>query len=876
MKTFMYLLPALALLLTISCQNDRHFIPEKEVRQEVMNQLEQRKAAFKDKGDEIFSILEDKSLTQEEREAMEFLYAYMPLNDLADCSGSFFLSVTKASLEARDFFHWGKSVPPELFRHFVLPPRVNNEDLDSARVVFYAELRDRIKEMSMYDAALEVNHWCHEKVTYRPSDSRTSSPLATILSAYGRCGEESTFTVTALRSVGIPARQCYTPRWAHTDDNHAWVEVWCDGKWYFLGACEPESELNKAWFSDPVKRAMMVHTNVFGRYHGPESKTDYPLYTKINVLENYTKTRKLQVTVYDCNKNKVEGAEVKYLLYNYAEYYPIYEKPTDKDGNSMVISGLGDLLVWAQKDGKYGYKEVSLSSTEAVDLVLDREVGEEYTEDLDINPPADQSGYSGGPKATGDNNSVRLRYEDSIREHYLTTFMTREQSRLLAEKCGLDTSAVVNYIHKSEGNWKEISGFIERNKKNENTLQILSTLSDKDLRDIPADVLQSHLDNTPAYDNSFGYGIDIYREGVLSPRISLERIRKWRAPLKENYKNLFSDKADGDVIKKWVMDNVIVDKDQNYPKCPISPEGVSRIGIADKVSRDIFYVALCRSFNIPTKIDQATSAIQQYRKGKWVTLSFEADSPEKATGRLTLTYKMHSSQIPQYWSYYTIAKMENGSFVSLDFENDPRVASFPVKLDLEEGYYRICSGNRYADGRILAHNEYFNILKGREVSKDLKIRELDVEKVVYGKVDASIDNKLYKDGGMVICFIEPDKEPTKHMMNELPFFKTEFDKWKGKFVFAVPQNVLPKNFSAGKYKNIPANSAFLTDNAEGMMNLFLKSTNKSFRDNYPLIYIVNEKGDIIFHSQGYKIGLGDLLLKSLLSEYSYICAQLKQ
>lgn len=47
--------------------------------------------------------------------------------------------------------------------------------------------------------------------------------------AYGRCGEESTFTVAALRSVGIPARQVYTPRWAHTDDNHAWVEAWVNG-----------------------------------------------------------------------------------------------------------------------------------------------------------------------------------------------------------------------------------------------------------------------------------------------------------------------------------------------------------------------------------------------------------------------------------------------------------------------------------------------------------------------------------------------------------------------------------------------------------------------------------------------------------------------
>ena len=100
--------------------------------------------------------------------------------------------------------------------------------------------------MSMKDAILEENHRCHERVTYQPSDARTSAPLATIRSAYGRCGEESTFTVAALRAIGIPARQVYTPRWAHTDDNHAWVEAWADGKWYFLGAYEPEAVFNLA------------------------------------------------------------------------------------------------------------------------------------------------------------------------------------------------------------------------------------------------------------------------------------------------------------------------------------------------------------------------------------------------------------------------------------------------------------------------------------------------------------------------------------------------------------------------------------------------------------------------------------------------------
>ncbi len=88
---------------------------------------------------------------------------------------------------------WGKNVTDELFRHFVLPIRVNNENLDDSRKVFYGELKERVKGLSMKDAILEVNHWCHEKVVYRPSDARTSSPLASVKTAYGRCGEESTF-----------------------------------------------------------------------------------------------------------------------------------------------------------------------------------------------------------------------------------------------------------------------------------------------------------------------------------------------------------------------------------------------------------------------------------------------------------------------------------------------------------------------------------------------------------------------------------------------------------------------------------------------------------------------------------------------------------
>ena len=141
-------------------------------------------------------------ITQEEQEGLKFLYAYMPVGDAADYAPELYLSNVRASLRAAEEMPWGKTVPNELFLHYVLPVRINNENLDTSRVTFYEELKERVQELSMADAILEVNHWCHEKVIYTPSDGRTLSPSACVRNAQGRCGEESTFTVAALRAVG--------------------------------------------------------------------------------------------------------------------------------------------------------------------------------------------------------------------------------------------------------------------------------------------------------------------------------------------------------------------------------------------------------------------------------------------------------------------------------------------------------------------------------------------------------------------------------------------------------------------------------------------------------------------------------------------------
>lgn len=472
-------------LLFASCtKKETHFLKNEDYRSRVLAQFEKRKTEAAGRSEALFSVLGKENLSLEQKEAMAFLYAYMPLCDLADYDGEFFLQQVDAAFRVRDYFPWGKTVPDDIFRHFVLVYRINNEYLDTARLAFFDELKDRVKNLSMADAVLEVKHWCHEKVCYRGTDGRTSAPLALVRTSWGRCGEESTFTAAALRAVGIPARQCYTPRWVHTDDNHAWVEAWVDGKWHYLGACEPE--LDVAWFTAPAKRAMMVHTNVFGLYTGPEEKNlETPLYSKINLLENYAEIRSVRVLVTDENNQPLEGAKVQFMVYNYAEFYPISTNTTDKAGETSIVSGKGDLMIWASKGNKYGYAKSGIRDGITV-VKADRMQGTEYEELIVMNVPGEQPAKKLSPEAIA-KNAVRLTYEDSVRTAYMNTFIKQEQAETWTESEKLNKADVWKYLNGAQGNWQEIKRFIAGEKNNPRLFPFLASLSQKDLRDTPAE-----------------------------------------------------------------------------------------------------------------------------------------------------------------------------------------------------------------------------------------------------------------------------------------------------------------------------------------------------------------------------------------------------
>ncbi len=865
--------------LLTACRNEsEHFLTDAGYRQQVHEQFLKRQQEAAHRQEALFSVLDKEGLTLPQREALEFLYAYMPLADLSEYDGAFFLQQIDAAFEARNYFHWGETVPEDIFRHFVLVYRVNNEYLDTARTVFFHELKERVKGLSMAEAALEVNHWCHEKVTYRGTDGRTSAPLALMRTSWGRCGEESTFTVTALRAVGIPARQCYTPRWVHTNDNHAWVEVWIDGQWHYMGACEPEPELDVAWFTAPAKRTMMVHTNVFGRYNGPEEKNvATPLYATINLLSNYAPTRAVNVKIVDEQNRPLAGATVKFNVYNYAELYPIATATSDANGMAGIVSGRGDLMIWAHKDNKYGYGKSSPESG-VTTIVVSRTSGALYHETYTMAAPPEQSVKTLSKEKIAAN-AARLAHEDAIRNTYMSTFAYEEYAAGLAEETKLNKTEVWKYLQHAQGNWQELAGFIRTEKDNPDLFPFLASLLQKDLRDTPAEYLKDHFANGRKINKQIPY--DIYINQVLSPRIALELIKPWRTFFQQAAvaKEIVGDVPNVKNIIDYTTKNILIKDSENYYNCYQTPQGVYELKIADRRSRNVFFVAVCRSLGIPAQIEEATGKTQYYENGQWNDVVFgeTTAATSQPKGTLTLTDNPANIIKPGYYSHYTVAVFKNGDFQTLDFENNPALNTFPCTLELDEGYYRLMTGSRANDGSVTVHTEYFELANDKPVTLSVKMPEVAGKLFVKGIVDMNTIVTL-NDGskkslkeldhgkGVMLCLVDVGKEPSKHILQDLPAQQKELEAWGGGIVLMTPDDKLNKAFDAAAFKNLPAQTVWGIDHHRALLNATAGALQMDFRDEFPLTVYLSTNGGILFSSAGYRIGIGEDILKTIRQE----------
>ncbi len=719
-----------------------------------------------------------KGCTREEAVLMRFLYGTMPVRDAGEYDFEVFLSYVRHSLWLRGNVEWCRELTEDIFVHHVLYYRINSEDISDCRCFFYEQLKDRIRGMTLEEAVIEINYWCAEHVMYEATDARTASPMTLFRCGKGRCGEESTFTVTAYRSVGIPARQVYTPRWAHCDDNHAWVEVYLQGRWYFLGACEPEEVLNKGWFTVPANRAVLIHSRVFSDFTtGPSEECigREDLLTFYNNTPFYAKTRKFTVKVTGHRGQPVKGAYVALEILNYAEYFPVVTLVTDSKGEVQINVGLGGVRVRAWKEDAFGEKMVSVRETDQAEVSLecgarDPDWIADVWEQTEISAPEEYPMHPGTEsREQKDRKARRLKEANRSRERRFAAYYDETPAADYPEEAGMLRTAGENY--------SEIIAFLTRD-ENPDRKRMLHSLSVKDYKDLKAVVLEDHLGCEQG-----SLTDEVYGNYLLCPRISREELTSYRSFIRSYFTEEDKERFAQDPGQIWnyIKASIQYAPEVDYKTICATPIGCLKMKQGNPLAQKILFAAICRTLNIPARLNTVTRAPEYLKEGAFTVP--ESFATERRAGNITkeekalLVLKVKDKSKWNYYRGWTIGKLEGVYFNTLNYEDIP-FEDNALELELEPGIYRIVTSVRLPGGDQHSSHRVFRLGPGEQKSVELTLWENNTKDMLveYSLNDFSVrDNtgkeyrlsELSAEHPLILAFLGVGEEPTEHVLNEL-------------------------------------------------------------------------------------------------------------
>lgn len=735
-----------------------------------------------------------KDCSPDEQVLMKFFYGTMPVRDAGEYDLEVFLGFVRHSLMLYKTMERCRELPEEIFLNHVLYYRINNENIEDCRRFFYDCLIDRIRAKTAKEAVLEINYWCAEHVSYETSDDRTISPMSMYRCGKGRCGEESVFAVTAFRSVGIPARQVYTPKWAHCDDNHAWAEIYVGGQWHFLGACEPEEVLDRGWFLNASSRTLLVHAREFSDYNIDNGARNLwregSVYYR-NVTSSYTETEELRVKVTDGDGIPEKNARVFVEILNSSEFAGIAALVTDEEGEASLRLGKGTVHLWAVKDSRVGEELICTGEKGKVCLTLEDEsrylsrirqgmwaiqgYGPDGWAFMDIRAPKEAPvSASHVTKEQKAKNRERLRASAEMRENRIAGHFQEE----LAEKYPEEREILML----AAGNFGQIYEFLDRD-DDPDRKRMLHALSKKDYKDAAAETLERHLEAASSYRKEWDERgeADIYTRYILCPRIYFEELTCYRQEIKEYLAGSVGALGIGrfrkepHLIWEYVRGQVGYDEEHDYSALYAAPANALRRRFGSPMSQRILCTAICRSLGIPARMNRTTLETEVYRDGRFVRISGTGEGQD-TVGSAALILKRREEDEWNYYQNWTIGKYRQGRFVTLD-HRDLEFTGTELEIELEPGIYRILTVNRLPGGDQLAAERKLCLEPGQSFVQELYLRPGGAENMLVSNPLDDFDviadgmvrsaSSLIGNGIHILMFLEPGEEPTEHVLNEM-------------------------------------------------------------------------------------------------------------
>lgn len=676
--------------------------------------------------------------TSEPTKSVAFLFAYLPPVDYGALTPELLREHVEYALKVRAEAPWREQFTDELFYHYILPHRVSQEPCQAWRKLMHDELWPRVKDLPMQEAALEANRYAREYATFQPTNSRDQGPLTTMLRGVGRCEEEMILYICAARSIGIPARPCHTPYWTYTDNNHAWCEAYADGRWWFLGGCEPELELDRGWFAGPASRAGLVVSTAYGDV--VDSKE--PVYARrtgvtfINSTPVYGDTCEVSV-----QSDAAITSEVWVHIFNFGSLRQIARFAADK----TIVLGRGDYVLTAlTKDGPVAGLARTWDDKAAMPDVLEKaqaKLTAEGWKTLILGQPSPTAGDEPGPvdahnwlrypnaprKSTGragataqkqltleqkqalrDASNLRQKARDQWRAE--RSKLTPKDEELIAALPGDYPDRARKQLARCGANTPEVMKAIRDTKGVERTelIEMLGMLDEKDCFELSGLQLESHVSFA-----EFSYAdleLEVWRKYVLNPRVRLER-GDWNRSHFQQMRFDLSKLEWAKYTNRLIAENCTPVQRTffgNMAGLSDCDEG-RRASIEDAA---VIIVQAFRANGIPSRVASGNQWAEVYIDDQWLPVyPFEPENfgkvkPEAAAlyaepGLLDISFTRDGGWVPdvQPWRDYMLCRVDKGWVEPME-DIDWKPGERGPSAKLQPGEYVLFTGARSGRGDV--------------------------------------------------------------------------------------------------------------------------------------------------------------------------------
>ena len=496
--------------------------------------------------------------------------------------------------------------------------------------------------------------------------------------------------------------------------------------------------------------------------------------------------------------------------------------------------------------------------------------------EFDIVPPQPSARLPRPTEEQTAENERRKAHEDSIRSAYTSTFATPESARSFATATDMDADKTVRLLTESRGNHTLIENLLKglSPEDRDRAMGLMLAASEKDRRDIPMEVVTDRL-AIPYMESP------LYYDYIINPRVENEGLAPFVKTFLKDMPSAEAERyrANPQQWVKWVGKNIKNDGKWNPAGIRTRPEGVWRDRIADPISRDIFFVASARAMGIPARKDQVTGKTQWHNGSEWIDADFSTGNSDKVSvtpsGKINYTFTPAGRiQDPVYYSQFSISKIENGIPRVLDFDENITLsginATHPV---LDTGQYILTSGQRMADGSVLARSHIFTVGENESKEVPLVIRQDEQGLQVVGNFNS--ENRYTGSDGKeqsllsttgrgyyTLIYAKPNHEPTAHVLNDISAMADKFEADGRKIMLLYGDSAQLRRAQLDRFPDLPDNVVAGHDTDDRMLNEITENLSLTEGD-LPVVIVADTFNRVVFVSQGYTIGIGEKLLDVL-------------